>query len=194
MRRAVLAGLAIGALWGVAIRLWMRFITTSPEFSWSGTLMIIGFSAAAGGVLALARFRRKAGGTGWWRASILSLVFLGGAGSVMWSSVLLGGIFFGRPGPKWLRWAAAAGAVALQIPTVQDVVLANPRLDTVESVIAIVWYAALVTVEAWGFSIAFAPVEVTAPVPGKLKKVVMTLPFVALLALAVVGSGVLGME
>ena len=48
MVRAAAAGLALGAGWGVLARVWLRMISTNPEFSWSGTLLIIGFSALAG--------------------------------------------------------------------------------------------------------------------------------------------------
>jgi len=43
----LLAGLTGGLAWGVLARLWMRFISTDPEFTWSGTLFIvIGFGIA----------------------------------------------------------------------------------------------------------------------------------------------------
>lgn len=36
-----------GLVWGVVARVWMRFIASSPEFTWSGTLFIvIGFGVA----------------------------------------------------------------------------------------------------------------------------------------------------
>ena len=82
--RLVGLGAVFGFTWGAVLRGWMRFITTNPEFSWSGTLMIVGVSAIAGAVLGLARHRRLSGGVGWWRYSILALLLLGGAGSVMW--------------------------------------------------------------------------------------------------------------
>ena len=46
--RAALVGSGLGAAWGVAARAWMRLVSTSPEFSWSGTLMIVGLSAIFG--------------------------------------------------------------------------------------------------------------------------------------------------
>ena len=41
----LVAGATISALWGVVARTWMRFITADPEFSWSGTLTIVGVVA-----------------------------------------------------------------------------------------------------------------------------------------------------
>ena len=37
-----------GALLGVMARLWMRFISEDPEFTWNGTLFIIGGFATFG--------------------------------------------------------------------------------------------------------------------------------------------------
>jgi hypothetical protein len=44
----LLGGLVGGLAWGIQARVWMRFISTDPEFTWSGTLFIvIGFGTAA---------------------------------------------------------------------------------------------------------------------------------------------------
>ena len=45
LARGAALGFALGAGWGVLARVWMRLITTDPEFSWAGTLMIVGLSA-----------------------------------------------------------------------------------------------------------------------------------------------------
>src|SRR5918994_253213 len=43
----LLGGLLGGVVWGIDARVWMRFISTDPEFTWSGTLFIvIGFGVA----------------------------------------------------------------------------------------------------------------------------------------------------
>jgi hypothetical protein len=43
----LLGGLAGGLAWGIFARVWMRFISTDHEFTWSGTLFIvIGFGVA----------------------------------------------------------------------------------------------------------------------------------------------------
>ena len=43
----LIAGLAGGLAWGVFARVWMRFISTDPQFTWNGTLFIvIGFGLA----------------------------------------------------------------------------------------------------------------------------------------------------
>ena len=43
----LVGGLAGGLAWGVFARVWMRFISTDPQFTWNGTLFIvIGFGVA----------------------------------------------------------------------------------------------------------------------------------------------------
>jgi len=43
----LLGGLLGGLAWGINARVWMRFISADPEFSWTGTLFIvIGFGIA----------------------------------------------------------------------------------------------------------------------------------------------------
>ena len=41
-------GVLLGVGWGVLARLWMRMISTQPESTWAGTLLIIGSAALAG--------------------------------------------------------------------------------------------------------------------------------------------------
>ena len=50
-----------GAVWGVVARAWMRLITEEPEFTWSGTLFIVGLFAVVATVqgCALAVRRRR---------------------------------------------------------------------------------------------------------------------------------------
>jgi len=192
--RMVLTGAAIGLAWGVSMRLWMRYISTDPEFSWSGTLFIIGASVIVGSLLGFARHRRRIGGVGWWRYTGLSLFLLGAGGGVMWPSVILGAVALGRPRPRWLRLISGLGAIALQIPVMQDVAITNFRLSVLESVVAILWYAPMIALEAWGFSVVVAPRSVTAAAPGMVKKLAIAGPLVIVVgATAVLTGGILGM-
>ncbi len=68
------AGVALGLAWGVAARGFMRLITTSPEFSWEGTLSIVLSAGVIGGLVALVRLARRSGRSRWWR--LLGLPFL----------------------------------------------------------------------------------------------------------------------
>ncbi len=86
---ALLAGpLLVGATWGVAARVWMRMITSDPEFTWSGTLYIVGasglaFTAQVGPALARRRQRGRLVTGATWVLAIAALLPMGaGAGFV----------------------------------------------------------------------------------------------------------------
>lgn len=154
-RHPVGAGAALGLVWGGAMRAWMRFITTDPEFTWGGTLGILGVSAFAGALLGLARRRRREGGAGWWRLTGLSLLLLGAGGAAMWPTIVTGAAAVGRPRPAALRLVLAASAAAAQIPVLRDA-LFIPH-GTLRALAGLAWYLPLVAVEVWAFSVVFAP-------------------------------------
>ncbi|WUJ73796.1 hypothetical protein OG809_11100 [Kribbella soli] len=107
--RAALAGLGLGLGWGIAARIWMRLISTDPEFSWSGTGMILGATAVGGLVFGLLYGVRRAGRSRWWRLlAVVWLVILAGPGLPFLPAFLLGGLV-------WLRqtWARAVGVAAI---------------------------------------------------------------------------------
>lgn len=188
-RHPVIAGATIGLLWGVSMRFWMRFIATSPDFSWAGTLFILGASVFAGSMLGLAWHRRQAGGAGWWRLAILALLLLGAGGSVMWPSIILLGLAIGRRRPLWLTLPLAAAGLAAQIPVLNDALVNNWRFGDAEIVVAALWYAPMLALVAWAFSVVFAP-GLADPKPGRIKQSLMAAPVVvvSLLALVLVGG------
>lgn len=192
LRHPVSAGLVGGLVWGVVMRAWMRYITTDPEFSWSGTLFIVGATTFVGALLGFARYRRRLGGIGWWRFSILGLLLLGAGGSVMWPSVILGAIALGITRPVWARWLLGAGAVVTQVPVMAEGVVGNWRLSDVESVLAILWYAPMLAVEVWAFSVVFSPKTAEAPATGRIRRLALGLPFVFSGVLAVAAGLVTG--
>jgi hypothetical protein len=89
----VFAGVAGGLVWGILARLWMRLISTDPEFTWSGTIMILIvttlFGLGVGGAAAGRRSPRR-----WVRRvtrvlGAMSLVFLSlAAGMILVASVV----------------------------------------------------------------------------------------------------------
>jgi hypothetical protein len=170
IRRPVLVGAAAGLTWGVLMRAWMRYISTSPECSWSGTRFI--------------------GGAGWWRLSLASLLLLGGGGAVMWPSVVLGAIAFGRPGPRWMRVVLGGAAAAAQIPVI-GAIADNWRFGIGETVVATAWYAPMLIVEAWAFSVAFAPAVAASRTPARVRN---TLTAAAVAAIAFFGVAVAGVD
>ena len=64
-------GIALGAGWGVLARIWMRQVSTIHNFSWTGTLFIVGLAALAGASLGLVHAARRRGGSRWWRLAAL---------------------------------------------------------------------------------------------------------------------------
>ena len=84
----LLTGLAVGAVlgagWGVLARVFMRLISTTPEFSWGGTLLIIGLSALLGAGIGVVAGARAAGRTRWWRlAPVPGLILFASPGIVL---------------------------------------------------------------------------------------------------------------
>lgn len=188
--RMVGLGAAAGLGWGALMRAWMRFISTDPEFSWGGTLFILGAATVVGAVLGLARARRRRGGGGWWRLSLTSLVLLGAAGAVMWPTVVAWGAALGRRRPWWLVTPLAVGGALLQVDVIRSAVLDDWRRGTFAAGIAVAGYVVMLAIEAWAFSVAF---EKSLPGVGfaRWKRAIVAVPMaaVAALSLVIVGAG-----
>lgn len=189
-RRPIVAGALIGLGWGVAMRAWMHYISTDREFSWGGTLFIVGASVIVGTVLGVARSRRQSGGAGWWRLSLASLLLLGAGGAVMWPAVILGGIAIGRPRPAALRWVLGLGAAATQIPVITDAILDNWRFSATDKVLATTWYLPMLALEALAFSVAFAPAVEGARMPRRVVAVLTGAGVVGFAFFAVLVMGI----
>lgn len=89
----MLRGLGLGALaglgWGAVARLFMRLLTDDPQFSWSGTLFILGLATAAGACVGMVLGARASGRSGWWRlAALPALALFAGPGSLLAPAVL----------------------------------------------------------------------------------------------------------
>ncbi len=164
-RHPVIGGGLLGLTWGMAIRLWMRFISTDPEFTWSGTGFILGASALVGAFLGLAWWRRSLGRGNWWRLAGLAILSLGmGAGVIMLPSVLLGGLALGRS--RWnprlrgtLLTVAGGIQIALLVATGEDL----PKGRLLPALLA---YLILIGLEAWALSIVFMPTRSDVPALG----------------------------
>jgi hypothetical protein len=62
---AVLRGAGLGLAWGIAARIWMRLISTRPEFSIVGTAFILATATLFGACVGLAFVARQRGWRGW---------------------------------------------------------------------------------------------------------------------------------
>lgn len=84
MLRALGRGVLVGLAWGVTARIFMRLVSTSPEFSWPGTLAIVGMSAVFWGGIGLVAGAREAQRSRWWRlAPLAGLLLFASPGMVL---------------------------------------------------------------------------------------------------------------
>ena len=96
-------------VWGIVARVFMRLLTTSPEFTWAGTLGIVGTASVVGGLVALVRRARLSGRSRWWRLLGLPFVLLFFAGR---GSLLAPGRGRRRHAARRRRWLRVLGAAA----------------------------------------------------------------------------------
>jgi hypothetical protein len=105
------AGLFGGLTLGIIARAWMRLISEDPEFTWNGTIFIVGAFAVFGftqAIVAVARRRERRR----WALTVIRVVgIIGlmplfvGAGAVMLPTVVAGGLARARVGWNHLvRW------------------------------------------------------------------------------------------
>ncbi|HET7719309.1 MAG TPA: hypothetical protein VFK43_05025 [Acidimicrobiales bacterium] len=153
------AGLLAGVGYGALLRLWMRFVTTEPEFSWSGTLFIVGAFAILGTSAGIVTAGRRRG----WRGLLvatrtvgiaLSLGCFGGAGIVMLPTIVPAGLAIGRH--DWSRGVRVV-LVGLAVLTAAAVVLTMTDLSLARRAVALVAYLALCSVEACLVAALYAP-------------------------------------
>lgn len=135
----------------------MRLVSTDPEFTWSGTLFILGATTIAGICTGLAyrRWRNAAGNV--WRLFGLAFLPLGmAAGGVMIPSVVTGGLAWGRSTwPKWSRLLLTLGAVGFQIFFFLGVDDVNLGPGGYKAAL----YALFLGIEIWAFSIITRPLH-----------------------------------
>lgn len=146
--RGAAIGFALGAGWGVLARIWMRLISTEPEFSWVGTLSIIGLAAVLGAGVGLVDAARRAGRTSWWTLAVVpGLLLFMSPGMLLAPCFLLGGLVWNARG----RALQAVGALAVIASIVLAVVA---ELGDVGPVY-VVGYAALAVSLAWASSLVY---------------------------------------
>ena len=122
--RLILTGAMGGALLGVVARLWMRWISTDPEFTWSGTIFIvIGFAIFAANQATVFVLRKKTKSrrlTSIIRGAgvLFSLPIFAAAGAIMFPTVALASIaVWQKTMDKKVRLALLA--ISLIIPIMQ---------------------------------------------------------------------------
>lgn len=111
-----LRGAVLGLGWGLAARIWMRAITTDPEFSWSGTLLILGFATWLGVGSGLLAAARATGRRPWWALiGAPGLVLFASPGLLFLPAFAAGGLALGArtAAGRSVGWTAVALPVAL---------------------------------------------------------------------------------
>ncbi|WP_270888442.1 hypothetical protein [Pedococcus sp. 5OH_020] len=110
---AALAGLGLGAAWGALARIWMRLVSTDPQFSWPGTLLIVLLGAVFGLLVGIAwRARTSTGWRRWLRLlAVPGLVLFAGQGLPLAPGFLVAGPLVRRRGllPRGVAAAALVG-------------------------------------------------------------------------------------
>jgi hypothetical protein len=146
--RGAALGFALGTAWGVLARVWMRLISTDPEFSWVGTLSIVVLSAVLGAGVGVVRVARRTGRTSWWLVSVVpGLLLFMSPGMLLAPSFLLGGLARGARG----RALQVAGALAIGGSLGLGIWTGGDDVDAVY----IVGYAALAVSLAWASSLVW---------------------------------------
>ncbi len=104
-------GFVAGLLGGIIARLWIRWISTKPEFTWSGTLGIVLGFAVFGAVQSIVYTLRRKPQRKWFLVSIrilgvlFSLQLFVAAGAIMFPTVLTASLAVWRG--KWKIWLRA---------------------------------------------------------------------------------------
>ena len=148
----------------------MRLISDDPEFSWGGTLFIIGMAAWFGLWVGLVHAARLSNRSGWWRlAALPSLLLFLSPGMLFLPVYVVGGWAWGSRSPTWLRGLVLAGVlgafpVAIFIAMVPAEEQVLPELLTVVGgfvalSVPLAWAGSLV-LRAWHRSVV-----VPAPTP-----------------------------
>lgn len=156
-----MGGLVGGLAWGTIARLWMRFITTNPEFTWSGTLIIvIGFGIAglaqSGAYLGRRATLGRPALTVLRVVAVIALLPLGGAaGASMFPTIILATLALTHhTWPRWLR--GTLGAIAL-VPTVATALSFFDDLSLMPAVAGVIWFVAIYAGIIWAARFSLGP-------------------------------------
>jgi len=141
---AILSGAGLGLVWGIAARIWMRLVSTKPEFTITGTAAILLVAMIFGAFVGFAFAARRRGWRGWghYLPRVLVVAFFvpfgGFGGAPLMFTVLLATLAVTHTAMVGL-WVAAALAILLVVGT--DI--------GVPPIIAVIASAGAVALTAW---------------------------------------------
>lgn len=157
----LLGGLLGGLVWGSYARVWMRFISTDPEFTWTGTLFIvIGFGIAglgqSGAYLGRRAGLRRERMTALRVVTFASLLPLGvAAGAPMLPAVVLAPLAITHT--EWSgRMRLLVGVVAA-IPVVAIGTILSNDLSTARAAVGFMWFLTVYAGLIWAARFTLAP-------------------------------------
>ena len=157
----LMGGLVGGLAWGMIARLWMRFISTNPEFTWSGTLFIvIGFGIAglaqSGAYLGRRANLARPAMTALRVVAVIALLPLGvAAGASMFPTIILATLALTHHAwPRWLRGIVAAVAL---LPAVATALSFFDDLSLVHAVAGVIWFLAIYAGIIWAARFSLGP-------------------------------------
>jgi len=188
-------GTIAGLVWGAFARLWMRWISTDAEFSWSGTNFILGAFAVVGLSQSAAYLGRRAELrrgplTALRLVTTVCLLPLGmGAGMLLFPTVVLAPLAWFRT--RWPAWLRGVVGVLAALPFVMVVVMLFADLAWWRAIVGAPWCAMVYGGLVWAARWSLAPVDDGWRVPTAVRTgatVVLGLG-VLLLAAAVIGVG-----
>ena len=159
--RYAAAGFLLGVVWGVAARIWMRLLATSPEFSWAGTLFILTVAGLVGLALGVVYAARRRGASGWWRLfGLIVPALFAGAGLPLLPAVVLGGwgLRRGRIGRVVAALAILSAPVILVAQSWEEVeTWLTPYPENVYRLVLALGGLVLGGPAAWGASVVLGP-------------------------------------
>jgi hypothetical protein len=169
MPRAAALGAVTGAAWGVLARIWMRLISGNPEFSWTGTLLIIGLAALLGAGVGLAARARLAGRSRWWTLAVVpGLVIFLSPGMLLAPSFLVGSLAYAQRGPilRAVGWAVIT--VSIVAGALLAVLEPEPGTETTPGLVItfLIGYSLMTITLAWAGSHIWRPRLLSAPAKG----------------------------
>jgi hypothetical protein len=157
----LLGGLLAGLAWGVDARVWMRFISTDPEFTWSGTLFIVlGFGIA--GLAQSGAYLGRRAGLGRSRMTVLRVVTFAGllplgmaAGGPMFPTVVLAPLALTHT--DWSRRTRLFVGVIALLPVVAIAAILSEDLSTSRAGAGFLWFLAVYAGIIWAARFTLAP-------------------------------------